>query len=184
MSPSTAQPIGVVLAGGLSSRMGRDKALLPWREGTLLDHMIGLLKESGLASVIVCGERAGYTSVADPEPNQGPGVAIGHLLAALAPDAWALVVPVDMPLLTPDLIRRLLGEPGRPRQAAHYADQPLPALLPARAADGSPLRGRSLRALHEAADSRELTLDPSEAAAFLNVNTPDNWDQARSGAQP
>lgn len=181
---ATIQPIGVVLAGGLSSRMGRDKALLPWEDGTLLDHMIGLLKASGLDSVIVCGERPGYPSVADPEPNQGPGVAIGHLLATLAPDAWALIVPVDMPLLTPDLIARLLGEPGRPLRAAHYAGQPLPALLPARAPDGTPPRGRSLRALHEAAGSHELALDPADADAFLNVNTPDNWDQARAEARP
>jgi molybdopterin-guanine dinucleotide biosynthesis protein A len=178
---NTAAPrIGIVLAGGLSSRMGRDKALLPWGDGTLLDHMIGLLKESGLASVIVCGERPGYPSVADPEPNQGPGIAISHLLASLAPDAWALIVPVDMPLLTPALIRRLLGEPGRPPRAAHYADHPLPALLPARTADGSLLYGRSMRVLHQAAGSRELALDPAEAAAFLNVNTPENWDQART----
>lgn len=176
--------VGVVLAGGLSSRMGRDKALLPWGEATLLDHMIGLLKASGLAQVVVSGERPGYRSVADPEPNQGPGVAISHLLATLEPDAWALVVPVDMPMLTPDLIRRLLGEPGRPPQAAHYAGQPLPALLPSRAADGSLLSGRSLRALHAAVGSRELALDPADAAAFLNVNTPDNWDQARAEARP
>jgi molybdopterin-guanine dinucleotide biosynthesis protein A len=171
--------IGIVLAGGLSSRMGQDKALLPWGNGTLLDHMIGLLKDSGLETVVVCGERPGYPSFADPEPGQGPGVAIGHHLASLAPEAWALIVPVDMPLLTPRLIRRLLGAPEQPYRAAYFDNYPLPALLPTRDGSGNPLRGISLRALHLAAGSRPIPLDEDDRPAFLNVNTPDNLEQAR-----
>ena len=34
---------GFVLAGGLSSRMGRDKSLLNWHGQTLLNHMVQLL---------------------------------------------------------------------------------------------------------------------------------------------
>lgn len=171
--------IGIVLAGGLSSRMGQDKALLPWGTGTLLDHMIGLLKASDLETVVVCGERPGYPSFPDPEPGQGPGIAIGHHLASLAPDAWALVVPVDMPLLTPRLIRRLLGDPEQPHRAAYFDDYPLPALLPARDSAGQPLRGISLRALHLATGSRPIPLDEDDRPAFLNVNTPENMEQAR-----
>ena len=42
---------GIVLAGGLSSRMGRDKALLPWQGRTLLEHMRGVLKQAGAGRV-------------------------------------------------------------------------------------------------------------------------------------
>ena len=41
---------GIVLAGGLSSRMGRDKAMLPWQGRTLLEHMRGLLMLAGVAA--------------------------------------------------------------------------------------------------------------------------------------
>jgi molybdopterin-guanine dinucleotide biosynthesis protein A len=167
--------IGVVLAGGLSSRMGRDKALLPWDNGVLLDHMIGLLKDSGLETVIVCGERPGYPSFPDPEPGQGPGIALSHFLASQAPDAWALIVPVDMPMLTPELIRPLLAA----HQPAYYADYPLPALLPARDSAGSALHGHSLRALHLAAGSQALPLADANKPAFMNVNTPNDWNEAQ-----
>ncbi|NUM89577.1 MAG: NTP transferase domain-containing protein, partial [Bdellovibrionales bacterium] len=45
---------GVILAGGRSSRMGRDKALLPWKGGTFLSRAENLLR--GLVGdVIVSG---------------------------------------------------------------------------------------------------------------------------------
>ena len=50
---------GVVLAGGRSSRMGRDKALLEIDGCTLLDRAVALLHEAGAATVIVSGDRPG-----------------------------------------------------------------------------------------------------------------------------
>ena len=45
---------GIVLAGGLSSRMGRDKALLPWHGRTLLEHTLDRLR-SEAAFAHLCG---------------------------------------------------------------------------------------------------------------------------------
>ena len=51
LSPSFA---GVILAAGASSRMGRDKALLPWRDGTFLSAAIAALQaETELVLVVV-----------------------------------------------------------------------------------------------------------------------------------
>ncbi len=167
--------MGLVLAGGRSSRMGQDKAQLPWaEEGTLLDHTIALLRASGVGLIKVSGDRSGYDCLPDAAPGAGPGVAISDVLAILPADTAVLVVPVDMPLLTPALLIRLLHTPGR---AAYFNGFPLPALLPARGLDGLPPRAASLRRLHFLAGSQALPLSEDEAVAFANVNTPQEWGE-------
>ncbi len=52
LSPSFA---GVILAAGASSRMGRDKALLPWRNGTFLSASILALQEVTELVIVVAG---------------------------------------------------------------------------------------------------------------------------------
>lgn len=176
MSDSSRFPvlIGLVLAGGRSSRMGRDKAQLPWGDGTLLDHAVVLLHASGVEVVKVSGERPGFDCVADVAPGAGPGVAISDVLAALPAHAAVLIVPVDMPRLTPALLTRLLQAPGG---AGYFDGFPLPALLPTRGLDGQAPRGDSLRRLHALAGSQALPLAEGEAAAFINVNTPQEWGE-------
>src|ERR1051325_9520614 len=55
LSPSFA---GVVLAAGASSRMGRDKALLPWRDGTFLSTAIRALQPATELVLVVAGANA------------------------------------------------------------------------------------------------------------------------------
>jgi len=120
----------LLLAGGRSRRMGRDKAALPWQGRTLLEHMSRLLVAAGAARVWRSGPYAGANGLgacraygiesdlqpifhksdrllADIEPELGP---VGGLLslAGKAPDGLYLVVPVDMPLLDGALLHRLL----------------------------------------------------------------------------
>jgi molybdopterin-guanine dinucleotide biosynthesis protein A len=167
--------IGVVLAGGRSSRMGQDKAMLDWQGVKLIDYMLALLASVGIDKRLVSGERPGYDCIADAQPGEGPGVALSHLLAMLPVDRLVLAVPVDMPLLTPELLHGLLITGG----AAHYAGHPLPALLPTRAPDGATLRGQSIYALHRAAGSLALPLADEALAAFDNLNTPEEWQRAQ-----
>ena len=53
--PATVGPAiaGLVLAAGESSRMGRDKALLPYRDSTFLETVVAKLREAGLFRVVV-----------------------------------------------------------------------------------------------------------------------------------
>jgi molybdenum cofactor cytidylyltransferase len=55
LSPSFA---GVILAAGASSRMGRDKALLPWRDGTFRSTAIRALQPVTELVIVVAGANA------------------------------------------------------------------------------------------------------------------------------
>ncbi len=103
---------GIVLAGGLSSRMGRDKALLPWQGRTLLEHMRGVLKQAGAGRVWVSGNYPAFGGVPDCVARCGP---LGGLysVAMQMPDGPAWVVPVDTPRMTPALLLRLQADQAR-----------------------------------------------------------------------
>jgi molybdenum cofactor cytidylyltransferase len=78
LSPSFA---GVILSAGASSRMGRDKALLPWRDGTFLSAAIRALQPVTELVIVVAGANvASLSPIADahaaflavnPDPQQG-----------------------------------------------------------------------------------------------------------------
>ena len=101
---------GFVLAGGQSSRMGRDKALIPFAGEPLVVHALGILREAGL-TVSIAGARAALASyapvVADAAPGLGP---LSGICAALNSTSgrWAVILPVDLPLLPASLVAYLL----------------------------------------------------------------------------
>jgi len=47
---------GIILVGGRSDRMGRDKYHLPWSDGTLLDHLIAEMHGIAAETLLVCRE--------------------------------------------------------------------------------------------------------------------------------
>ncbi len=106
--------LGVILAGGESSRMGRDKALVAVEGRTMLEWVTAAVVAAGMEPV-VAGRAAGPGDVEtfpDPgAPHRGP---LAGLVGALHhhPDLPALVVSVDQPWLRPDTLRRLAGVGG------------------------------------------------------------------------
>ncbi len=103
---------GFVLAGGRSSRMGVDKALVEFRGRPLVVHALGILHEAGLAASIA-GSRSALSAYApvveDAESGLGP---LGGICAAMASTTarWAVFVPVDLPLLPASLVRYLVND--------------------------------------------------------------------------
>lgn len=112
---------GAVLAGGKSRRMGVDKAALAFEGLPLRDHMAGLLRGAGADPVLTLGGAGG---LADPVDVLGPAAGlfalIDYVTAKSQPEKW-LLVPVDMPLLTPPLLQ-CLADSAAP--AAYFADHP------------------------------------------------------------
>lgn len=117
---------GVVLAGGASSRMGMDKALLPSATGdprTLAERQVALLRRSGADRVFVSLRRdgpvppvalvSGYHGdvpevVYDERPGTGP---LGGIVAAMKrePHLHLIVLAVDMPGVGADIIGALVA---------------------------------------------------------------------------
>lgn len=122
-----------VLAGGQSRRMGRDKALLPLGDQTLIEHVLAAARPLAHPGLIV-GDPAAYGHLgwpvhADCRPGRGP---LGGLYTALRTTAApVLLLACDLPFLTPAFLRYLVSRRG-PQQAVvpHTAAglQPLCAL--------------------------------------------------------
>jgi molybdopterin-guanine dinucleotide biosynthesis protein A len=200
MAQTSWEPVGVVLAGGASRRMGQDKALLRLGAGpTLLEQTVATVQAAGLREVVLSVstvERgralrdavpavAGLRLILDTGPGRGPLGALHTALSAF-PHQHVLLVACDMPHLHVAALRALLEDPRDadavvPRVAGR--DQPLaalygPACLPLAA--WLLEQGRlAMRDLLAAPGLRVRVLDEAclaragvPAAAFDNLNTP------------
>lgn len=99
---------GVVLAGGRSSRMGRDKALLTWQGRPWAWRARELLVRAGCEEVVFSGPaRPGLDGewIEDQTGWEGPMAGVLTCLARLK--APALFLPVDMPHCPVAALRRL-----------------------------------------------------------------------------
>lgn len=137
--------LGLVLAGGQSRRLGRDKAGLPWQGETLLQRAARLLYNCGLP-VVIAGRPAppGWVSppatfLPDPPDVHGCGPIAGVLTtleSLLPPRRAVLAIGCDMPLLSPALLGDLIAhwDPASPglmactTEAGVPLDQPLLAI--------------------------------------------------------
>ena len=127
MSGTAPPPVyGLVLAGGKSTRMQRDKASLSYRDGkTQLEWAMGLVaSHAERAFVSVRPDqndpvRARYEQIVDTQEGLGP---IAGILAAQArhPEAAWLVVACDLPFIDDSTLEYLLAERDPARQATAF----------------------------------------------------------------
>jgi molybdopterin-guanine dinucleotide biosynthesis protein A len=182
---------GVILAGGQSTRMRRDKAFVPLEGIPLVLRVANRLRAS-VESLLVVGHAGnvaalrdlpfgGGTIVEDLRPECGPlmGVYTGLMRAETA---RCIFVPCDMPYVHPHLVDRLVAACGTladvvGSEVPGDGIQPFPLAIHVRAARavGAQLdAGRgSLRDLLTGPHGRLLVVDdPLLAQSFANFNTP------------
>ena len=189
--PKIAGVTGVILAGGLSSRMGQNKALLPF-EGqpliaTVYRKLAGLFAE--VLVVTNCPEEYDFLPCRKvPDIHIGVGSMAGvHSGLLNSPTERIFVAGCDMPYLDEGLIRSLaamLGEEtvlvpqsdgGLEPLHAFYAKGSLPALEAALATDQ-----RRIVDLLPAMGARIVPLETIAAISpdfksFLNINSPEDY---------
>jgi molybdopterin-guanine dinucleotide biosynthesis protein A len=155
--------------------MGRDKALLEADGETLLDRARALLGDAGCGRVLIAGRPELPGGLPDLTPGAGPARAACDALLAMA-DAGleiAVVVPVDMPLLTAKSLELLIAAAAA--GAAAYERHPLPFCARLHAPTLEAAEPESMRDLLKALSVIWFPLDGLDARIFTNVNTPDDW---------
>jgi len=189
------QLTGFVLAGGKSTRMGEDKAMIPLRGQTLLETALSTVRAvAGEVSILGAPELySGYApTIADIFPGCGP---LGGIHAALSQTRteFNLIIGVDTPFLSAPLLAYLAERALASRKtvtAPVIRDYPQP-LCAVYSRDFLPIAGRAL----EAGNYKIVPLFPAErtllipetelaefaftAEMFDNLNTREDLERAR-----
>jgi molybdopterin-guanine dinucleotide biosynthesis protein A len=185
----------LILAGGQSTRMGTDKALLPINGKPLLYRLasqsaafaqtvtiaIGSPQRESLYREALVDLAPQVKFVADQFPGCGPLSGLHAGLSAIA-DGYVFVIACDMPQVSVSLLQLLLGGIDSGADVIHTAGQPFHALYHTRIA-------AQIQASLEAQDYRLMGLlnrlhtielaprEEEQSTAFTNLNTPEDYSK-------
>jgi molybdopterin-guanine dinucleotide biosynthesis protein A len=188
----SAPVYGLILAGGSSTRMKRDKAALLYQGKAQLDRAVDLAARH--VSQVFVSVRKGQAAdpsrahrqlIIDSVPGEGPIVGIRSALAAHPDVAW-LILACDLPFLSDSALARLLAERDAQLVATAYrsAHDELPeplcavwepqsaAALATYQADGGNCPRKFL--MRHAV----RLIEPLDRRALDNVNTPEEYAHA------
>ncbi|MDQ0048849.1 molybdopterin-guanine dinucleotide biosynthesis protein A [Paenibacillus polymyxa] len=125
---------GIIVAGGRSRRMGRDKALLEIDGATMLERMYTTLQQAAQRVVVVTRDDQGYglsgmETVSDVFPGMGPLSGI-HAGLSASNTEWGVVVACDMPFVQPEVLHDLLAVTKKWTELQGTREPALQAVIP------------------------------------------------------
>lgn len=187
--PPLERPVGLILAGGLSRRMGGgDKALRLLAGQPILAHIAARLAPQVAGLVLSAnGDPARFTPfgllVLPDETSDHPGPLAGILAgldhAAAQGHRWLVSVPADAPFLPPDLVSRLQhaqhgSQAGMAIAASAGRSHPVVGLWPVTMRDQlrAALEAGQRRVTAVTGDAALVTWADTPLDPFLNINTP------------
>lgn len=178
---------GLVLAGGKSSRMRQDKALLSYQGQRLIDWMVKVLVTTiaDASKVLISGKIAGYFCVEDEMTERGPLEGLRCALKKIPDGDILIVVPVDMPLLSPECLKELLALAGTGKDFVRFSGSELPcalnisekvrAVLVTLSAPSVANSERSFKTFFSRLKGE--TRECSNPRVLCNTNTPEEWQE-------
>jgi molybdopterin-guanine dinucleotide biosynthesis protein A len=184
---------GLVLAGGSSTRMQRDKAVLEYQGVTQLDRIFEIVARHCERSFVSVREaqarepaRASKPLIIDAADGEGPIIGIRSAMTTHRHAAW-LVVACDLPFLSDSTILHLLSERDPSGFATAYRSthdglpEPLCAVWEPRACEALAayqLAGGVCPRKFLIRRGARL-IDAAEPAALDNINTPEDYREAQ-----
>jgi len=185
--------IAILLTGGGSQRMGRDKAFVDWAGKPLWRHQLETLQQLEVDRIVISARPSqrfenlpdGVTVSADSADLGGALPALATILGSMDAAEMALIIPVDSPDLTAEFLQR--GFPAdSPNGVVYQLEgrlQPLPVLLPTVSVETICEQVESgdlsLRGLCQKCVERGFLeicdLDPVDAGNYRNVNRPEDF---------
>lgn len=183
--------VGVILAGGHSKRMGKDKAKLLREQQTMIEFTTEQLLKAGASDVVVSSDKMysnQYLTIADKQTGKGPLMGmLSTIMSTLSanPSRNYLFVPVDMPFLNHLALAKLANTAIKTGYATSVSHCALPLFLTASNQVIELLSAiveseKTYKVAEFIEEISTLSIAVENKMDWFNVDTPSQWSKAKT----